>query len=126
MIISVMIILLLFSCANKGEAPYISNVVITDIFDVPINSASIGDTVYCYITAEDEDKDMTILNIKQYLNNTLMSNNDYALPATTVVKEIFYTIATIQGPTGNWRIDFQITDAEGNDSNIYSINFTVV
>ena len=125
-IIFIFIISVIFSCNIKGSSPVITNIIITDVFGNPTNIASIGDTLYVYIYASDEDMDMTLLNGKYYLEGIFQYQLDLELPEVSVVNTGFLIYYSIAGPVGSWKVDIQITDAKGNGSNVYTKYFTVI
>lgn len=125
-LIFIFIVLFIFSCSNVGNPPVLNSVYITDIYGNLTSTASIGDILYIHISAEDEDKDMELLNTKSYLNGEFMYETEYTLPPTNVVKQLYYIIVSIIGPVGNWRIELTIFDSKGNGSNIYTVYFTVI
>ncbi len=120
------IVLFIFSCDNLGTAPKINSVVILDAPGNITDTASIGDTLYIYISAEDEDMDIELINTKSYLDDVLMYDTDYITPSVDVVRPLYYIIVKIIGPVGSWRVDVTIFDFKGNESNTFSIYFTVV
>ena len=126
LILSLILTLSLFSCSVEIYPPEITSVLVVDEYGYTIDTASIGDTIYALITVTDADKDMEILNVKQYLNNVLIYNIDLELtkPLSETVTYIAYLY--ILGPAGYWRNDLMIIDAQDNESNVYTVYFTVI
>jgi hypothetical protein len=118
--------LAILSCTTTGSEPHIINVIVTDYWGDPVDTASIGDTLYIWITANDPDKDMEYVNVKQYLNNSLVYDFDVLLPETYLETETYVGYLDILGPNGYWQNDLIIYDSRGNASNKYTIFFTVV
>ncbi|KKL90205.1 hypothetical protein LCGC14_1907010, partial [marine sediment metagenome] len=83
------IVLFIFSCDNLGTAPKINSVVILDAPGNITDTASIGDTLYIYISAEDEDMDIELINTKSYLDDVLMYDTDYITPSVDVVRPLY-------------------------------------
>ena len=102
-----------------------------DVNWIATASFTIGDYVNFEVYATDPDLDMVKLYITQYhpqdsttpyLGPDLMS-----LPSQSAVDMIYYPIDPIEvtGPAGSWRIEFQIEDSKGNESNVFRIYASV-
>jgi Ca-activated chloride channel family protein len=117
---------------QTGTAPTIDDVVLTDENFIPKSQFDIGDTVNFIVTATDPDKNMEKLLIEQYFPNDSTGNPYYgpdviALPSQSDITMTYYLIGriTVDGPDGNWRIEFQIEDSTGLESNVSKV-FAVV
>jgi len=112
---------------STGTAPEILGV---DLYDSNWDKCQvfdIGDYVNFKIHAKDPDKDMEKVYITQYHpsdSSTPYYGPDVIdLPSTSKIEEVFYNLTPIlvDGPSGGWRIEFQIEDSQGNESNIWII-----
>jgi hypothetical protein len=114
-----------------GTAPTITNVVIYDVYWIPSLSFDIGDYANFEVYATDPDLDMTTLFITQYhpadSNIPYYGPDTMSLPSVSTADTYFYTIDPIEvtGPAGSWRIEFQIEDSKGNDSNVFKVYVSV-
>ena len=117
---------------SVGTAPTINNVVLTDENFIPKSQFDIGDTANILVQASDPDKNMKKLLIEQYFPNDSTGNPYYgpdviALPSQSDITMTYHLIGriTVDGPAGNWRIEFQIEDSTGLESNLFKV-FAVV
>ncbi len=117
---------------SVGTAPTINNVVLTDENFIPKSQFDIGDTANILVQATDPDKNMKKLLIEQYFPNDSTGNPYYgpdviALPSQSDITMTYHLIGriTVDGPAGNWRIEFQIEDSTGLESNLFKV-FAVV
>ena len=117
---------------QTGTAPTIDDVVLTDENFNPKSQFDIGDTANFIVKATDPNKNMEKLLIEQYFSNDSTGNPYYgpdviALPSQSDITMTYYLIGriTVDGPDGNWRIEFQIEDSTGLESNVFKI-FPVV
>ena len=115
-----------------GTAPTIDDVVLTDENFNPKSQFDIGDTANFIVKATDPNKNMEKLLIEQYFPNDSTGNPYYgpdviALPSQSDITMTYYLIGriTVDGPDGNWRIEFQIEDSTGLESNVFKV-FPVV
>lgn len=117
--------------APLGTAPKINDAALYDIYWDETYSFAIGDWVNWAIWATDPDLDMTSLYVTQYHpsdSTTPYYGPDYiGLPSQSDADMIYYAVNPTQviGPIGSWRIEFQVEDAKGNDSNIFKIYVSV-
>ncbi|MBW1690828.1 MAG: hypothetical protein JRF35_01890 [Deltaproteobacteria bacterium] len=118
--------------SNNGTAPTINNV---ELYDVDWNlkySFTIGDDANFAVYATDSDKDMDCCYITQYY--PLDSSIPYYgpdimyLPSQSEVDMVYWNVNPIEvtGPAGNWRIEFQIEDANGNESDIFKVYTSIL
>jgi Ca-activated chloride channel family protein len=117
---------------SVGTAPTINNVVLTDENFIPKSQFDIGDTANILVQATDPDKNMKKLLIEQYFPNDSTGNPYYgpdviALSSQSDITMTYHLIGriTVDGPAGNWRIEFQIEDSTGLESNLFKV-FAVV
>jgi len=117
---------------QTGTAPTIDDVVLTDENFNPKSQFDIGDTANFIVKATDPNKNMEKLLIEQYFPNDSTGNPYYgpdviALPSQSDITMTYYLIGriTVDGPDGNWRIEFQIEDSTGLESNVFKV-FPVV
>ncbi len=86
----------------------------------------IGDQADLLVYANDPDQDMETLSIQQ--THVASGNSDSAmfeLPEQTEVEMVYHVgPMDIIGPAGEWKLEFTITDAEGNTSSTKSYNLT--
>jgi len=116
---------------NKGTAPQIHQVILGH-YD-PINETfsttftfAIGETADALISASDPDLDMAILTTKTiHLLSKNLDTYTSALESQSQVDTVYLGGLGIIGPAGEWKVEFEITDSEGNKSNLYSRNVTV-
>jgi Ca-activated chloride channel family protein len=108
--------------------PTIDNVVLTDENFNPKSQFDIGDTANFIVTATDPDKNMEKLLIEQYFPNDSTGNPYYdpdviALPSQSDNTMTYNLIGrlTVDGPAGNWRIELQIADSTGLESNVFKV-----
>lgn len=117
---------------SHDTAPIINSV---ELYDANWNlnySFTIGDYANFAVYATDSDKDMECCYITQYY--PLDSNTPYYgpdimyLPSQSDVDMVYWNINPIEvtGPAGDWRIEFQIEDANGNESNIFKVYTSVL
>jgi len=97
---------------------------------VTCSSFHIGDQANFGVRAKDPDKDMVNLYINQYYPanaTTPYYSNFQPLPSTSKIEDVFYnsTALPITGPSGGWRIEFQIGDSKDTDSNIFKVYVVV-
>jgi len=116
---------------DLGTAPEIWTVEIYDSNWVETYSFDIGEYFNYKVYATDPDKDMLSLYATQYHPHD--SNTPYygpdliPLPSQPGVDVVIYNIAPIEvtGPSGTWRVEFQIEDSKGNESNVWKVYSTV-
>ena len=113
---------------SAGTAPTIDNVVLTDGNFNPKSEFNIGDTYNVLVTATDPDKNMEELIIEQYHPSDSTGNPYYGPDVLTLTSQAYdsmtyYLIGggTINGPSGTWRIEFQIEDSTGLESNVFTV-----
>jgi hypothetical protein len=112
---------------DLGTAPEIWAVEIYDVNWVVTLSFDIGEYGNFIVCATDPDKDMVSLYVTQYHPHD--SNTPYygpdlmSLPSQPGVDVYYYNIDPIEvtGPSGTWRIEFQIEDSKSNESNIWKL-----
>jgi hypothetical protein len=118
--------------SSPGTPPTISDV---KFYDSPEGSETylftIDEDAYIELTATDPDSDMTALLITQYhpadADTPYYGPDSIALPAQSDTTMTYSNIAPIDvtGPAGTWRIEFQIVDSKGNESNVLAIVVSV-
>jgi hypothetical protein len=115
-----------------GTLPIINNVVLTDEDFNPKAVFEIGDEANFKVTATDPEKNMEELIITQYYLD--VSKTDpfsgpevSELPSQSDVSMEYWLLSgtTIDGPAGNWKLEFQIADSTGLESNVFTV-FAVV
>lgn len=112
---------------DLGTAPEITAVILYDSNWVETLSFNIGEYANFKVYATDPDKDMESLYVTQYHPHD--SNTPYygpdlmSLPSVSAVDVYYYNITPIEitGPSGTWRVEFQIEDSKGNESNIWKL-----
>ena len=112
---------------DLGTAPEITEVILYDSNWVETLSFDIGEYANFKVHATDPDEDMESLYVTQYHPHD--SNTPYygpdlmSLPSVSAVDVYYYNIAPIEvaGPSGTWRVEFQIEDSKGNESNIWKV-----
>jgi len=119
---------------DLGTAPKINNVELLkwDGNDwVVTTTYNIGDTANFYVYASDPDLDLSTLTVSQYYphdsSTPYYGPDSVSLGSQPTADLIVYLITpiTVEGPAGNWRIEFQLADAKGNESNVF-IGYSVV
>ena len=132
---AIFIILLVISGCGGGDDPYdrtapiITDVIIVDIIDgiaVEKTEFNIDDKFDILIYATDPDLDIESLFITEYCPEVVGICNGPAyipLPKQVGVKRGYHFTnqGTITGPTGDYRLEFQIEDYEGHLSNIFEV-----
>ena len=116
---------------DLGTAPEIWDAKLYDRNWVETYSFDIGEYANFEVCATDPDKDMVSCYVTQY--HPQDSNTPYygpdlmSLPSTSYVDVCWHNIdpVEIEGPSGTWRIEFQIEDSKGNESNTWKL-YTVV
>ncbi len=110
---------------DLGTAPKINNVVLYDANWIATASFTIGDYGNFAVYVTDPDLDMINCYITQYYphdSTTPYHGPDLmSLPSQSDVDMIYYSIdpSGVTGPAGSWRIEFQIEDSKGNESNVF-------
>jgi len=111
---------------STGTAPEIYSAKLYNNNWVETYNFNIGGYVKFMVCATDPNKNMETLYINQYYPSNATTpyySNLLPLPSTAETWECFYSSAPtlIQGPSGNWRVEFQIEDSKGNESNIWKV-----
>jgi len=94
---------------------------------VPRLEFTIGDQADFLVSATDPDLDIKTLYITQYYpsDETMPYHGpeSLSLPSQSDTDALYWPLAPteVTGPAGGWRIEFQICDARGNYSNIFTI-----
>ena len=122
-------VLIVSGCGGADDpddrtAPIITNVVITDEHFEPKTEFNILDEFNIIIYAADPDLDMESLFITEYCPKGLRTGPEYIpLPDQVGVKRGYHFVnnGTIVGPTGNYKLEFQIDDVKGHSSNIFEV-----
>lgn len=112
-------------------APNITAVYLYDIIWGQGVIFTIGENFNYRIDASDPDLDMVTLIINEYFPSD--SDTVYLGPivitlAAQYTEEMNYFSTEpleITGPAGNWRFEFQIEDAQSNESNIFRVYISV-
>ncbi len=94
-------------------------------------SFDIGDTANFNVSATDPDLDMTTLYFTEYFPSD--STTPYtgptpiAMPSQSATDMVYTLIqpTEVTGPAGNWRLDFQIEDSNGNESNVFQVYIAI-
>jgi hypothetical protein len=79
----------------------------------------------------DRDLDIKTLYMTQYYpfdaTTPYYGPDSLPLPSQSIPEEVYCSLAPVEveGPAGSWRIEFQVSDARGNDSNIFTVNVLV-
>jgi len=136
-----LLIFLILFCAcsggddNNGEpsqtAPKINNVKIYNSHGTEDYSFNIGEYAIFGVSATDPDMDMTNLLIWQYYpadsTTPYYGPSTVALPSQSEANAIYSTIDPIEiiGPAGYWKIEFQLEDSKGNESNVFRVYASV-
>jgi hypothetical protein len=90
-----------------------------------------GDQVTFTVAAEDQDLNMKTLWVTEYsvAESEIPYNgpNEITLPKQSSQSITYSEIGpiTLSGTSGVYRMDFQIEDARGNKSDVYSVGFTL-
>ena len=133
-------ILFLFvgGCGGGGDGgsppqttPKIIDVAIYDEYWNVEYSFTIGEFANFSVDASDPDLDMKSLLVTQYYPSD--SQNIYygpsllSLPSQSSVEMTYWNIDPIEiiGPAGSWRIEFEIEDSLGHESNIFKVFVSV-
>ena len=112
-------------------APTISDVNFYDAYENETYSFTIGEDANFRVYATDPDLDMISCEISQYHPHDSATPyygpDTMSLPSQSHTDMVYYSIDPIEvtGPAGSWRIEFQIIDAKGNESNIWKVYSTV-
>ena len=111
-----------------GTLPIINNVVLTDENFNPKAVFEIGDEANFKVTATDPEKNMKELIITQYYLDFSKTDPFYGpevseLPSQSAASMEYWLLSgtTIDGPAGNWRLEFQIADSTGLESNVFKV-----
>ncbi|MCK4820537.1 hypothetical protein KA005_32530, partial [bacterium] len=112
-------------------APTISDVNFYDAYENETYSFTIGEDANFRVYATDPDLDMISCEISQYHPHDSATPyygpDTMSLPSQSHTDMVYYSIDPIEvtGPAGSWRIEFQIIDTKGNESNIWRVYSTV-
>jgi len=114
---------------NVGNAPKINNVLLFDVNDANTSTLNfdIGDQINFHVYATDPDLDIITIHITQYHppNSDIpcYGPDSIATPSQPSSDYVLYPITPLEitGPAGNWRTEFQLEDANGNDSNVFIV-----
>lgn len=130
-------VMVLVGCNNPfqddtGTAPRITAVRLYRYIEeteqvVPQSTFTIGDFVYMEIDTVDPDRDITTLVITEtHVNtgNVLEAEIDLLQPEE-VESTYWFLLDGVQGPAGDWKVEFQVRDAQGNRSNILERSITI-
>jgi len=117
------------SSGDGGFAPIITDVRLYNANEpyTPTYSFDIGDEGNIEVDVTDQDSDITTLWSSEYFpsDSTTPYNGpiEFPLPSQSGVDMTYSFIdpLTIEGPAGNWRMEFQIEDAQGNKSNVFTV-----
>jgi len=128
------LIVFVFGCGGGGDggpvgtAPVIENVFITDENFNLKYQFNIGDAYNFMVTATDPEKNMDEMAVEQYFPSNSTDNPYYGptifgLPSQSDNTMTYYLISsgTVTGPSGDWRIEFQISDSTGFESNVFTV-----
>ena len=116
---------------DLGTAPMITLVYVYDSNWVETDSFDIGEYNNFRVYASDPDKDMRRIYITEYYPDD--STTPYhgpvseTLPCVSTVDTYYYRNEPyeVTGPSGTWRVEFQIEDSKGNESNIWKAYYIV-
>jgi len=126
---------------DGGQTPTIRNVVLYNAEDIetPVISFQVGDYMYFVVTATDLDADMTTLYVTEYypFDSDTIFNGPIAMAMSPQITmsasiqpvEMRYTnLAVIEmtGAAGSYRMEFQVEDAKGNESAVFTVYFSKV
>jgi len=98
---------------------------------VPTFTFTIGEQVEFLVSATDPDLDIKTLYITQYYpadaTSPYYGPDPLSLPSQSDADALYWPLAPteVTGPAGDWRIEFQISDARGNESNTFTIYVVV-
>ena len=115
--------------APPGTAPKISDVGLYD-WNYPYDwtlTFTVGDQSGFCVWVRDPDLDIKTLWITQYwpaeATMPYYGPEPISLPSQSDPEEVLCSLTPmdVTGPAGSGRIDFQLSDARGNDSNIFTI-----
>ena len=124
-LIGAWILILIYSHSAAAASPVIDNVEIFNYrdLDTPVTEFVIGDDALLIVDITDADLDATWILVRQYLlpMTTPYSGDEWYPIDQETISEAFDTDVEILGPAGEWRIDFQAEDVEGDKSEIYSV-----
>ena len=110
---------------DLGTAPEILDVVFRDEYGVRTEIFTIGELANVDVQATDPDKDMETIYVTTFLPNDAevphWGPEGSPLPSVSERTDWFYNIEAFEvtGPAGDYRIEFEITDAMGNDSDVF-------
>jgi hypothetical protein len=125
--------MLLSSCGggdsgSSGTPPTIHEVGVfrTTSPDSQTSVVDVGREYYVAVHASDPDLDMRTLRVEQYHEgaSSPMYVDTIRLPAQQYSSTLYWDVIFITGPAGQWRISVMITDAAGNNSNVYWLHTT--
>ena len=138
LIFSLFFFLVMAGCGRSGgggapaqTAPRINSVYFhKDIYADPIlRPLVIGESVYGVIETTDPDLDMTNILITEYWPHdaSLPYYGPTIIPLGSQPDAHMAIIINfvVRGPIGNWRIEFQVEDAQANESNIFTVYLSV-
>ena len=138
-IIALTVLIIVAGCGGGGDdavppqlTPRIDNAVTTDGASKPKYLFEVGDLFNIIVYATDNNLDMDGMVITIYrpmTASTPLFDTYFELPEQTApsMKYFFIQDAVATGDdVGTWKLEFQITDKLGNESNVYILNFEVL
>lgn len=117
-----------------GPAQTAPKIIDVTIYDENWNieySFNIGELANFEVDASDPDLDMETLLVTQYYpsdsQDIYLGPVIFSLPSQSSAEMTYWNIDPIEiiGPAGGWRIEFQIEDSLGHESNIFKVFVSV-
>lgn len=127
----ILLIALLYSCSPLQEDDHIPEIISISLYNSAgtiTDNFKINDTILASIAIFDPDLDIESLLITSYHPSDSDTPYDgpliYHLTEQTD-EQVVYQVGFIAiGPAGEWRIEFQVEDSEGNESEIFPMTIT--
>lgn len=132
--LTLMALLFIYSCGGGGGSggsppqnlPKITDVIICNEDWFAQYSFDIGEYANFIVYAEDPDLNMETLYVNLYLSESSIPYFGpviYFLPDQSDVETSYYNSDPIEiiWPSGEYRLEFEIEDAKGNESNIFKV-----
>jgi len=132
--LSLLVILLiapLYSCSPLQEDDHIPEIISVRLYDSAgtiTDTFKVNDTILASIAIFDPDLDIKSLFITSYHPSDSDTPYDgpliYHLTEQTDEQVVYQMGFIAIGPAGEWRIEFQVEDSEGNESEIFPMTIT--
>lgn len=114
---------------DLGTAPRINNVLFYNENEPnnPTNEFEIGDRFYDVMYVSDADFDITTICLTKYYSSIRYFGPDCVILSSKSSEQFDYAFAgEIRGPAGLWWFEFQLKDAKGNESDIFSCMVNII